>query len=316
MSVTRRIFVRCSLATGAALAGGVIGCGNDVTPPATADIPVRNDGKLSLDFAQFPTLATSGSALTLRLVGGARSLPPAILVVHRAAPDDPYQYVATTSACPHLGCPLGYSPREDLIECPCHASRFRAAPTADVPDSCVGDVVHGPAQQGPRAYRVTQLRADILEIDLNGRLDCREPTLQPPPRVVDGKVVLAIADYPALAAVGGAIVIERVDGFADPIAVSRSGPGTAVAVDASCTHACCRVEPLGQEWLCPCHGSTFALDGRVTGGPARFDLPRFDAQVVGETIVISMLQVETMNDCARAALDPDQASSYRRGRRA
>ncbi len=294
--------MRSSLATGAALASGTIvaGCGNDVEAPTTAEIAVGANGKLRVELASYPALSAPGSALTLRLLGGTRSQPPALLLVHRAAEvGDVYEYSATSSACPHLGCPLGYSPRHDLIECPCHASRFRAAPSADVPGSCVGDVIHGPAQQGPRAYRVTALRSGVLEIDLNGRLDCSEAPTLPPPAVVNGQVILTLADYPALATTGGSVVLQRIDGFADPIAVVRTGPGSVVAVDGMCTHLCCSVEldSNGAQWLCPCHGSTFAIDGSVTGGPARFDLPRFAAQIVGETIVISMLRPETINDC-------------------
>jgi Rieske Fe-S protein len=42
------------------------------------------------------------------------------------------------------------------------------------------------------------------------------------------------------------------------------------AVDAICTHLGCtvRLQPDGQEFLCPCHGSRFLDDGAVVNGPA------------------------------------------------
>ena len=48
------------------------------------------------------------------------------------------------------------------------------------------------------------------------------------------------------------------------------------ALSAICTHRRCKLdaEP-DQTFVCPCHGSTFAANGKVTTGPARRDLPAF-----------------------------------------
>lgn len=47
----------------------------------------------------------------------------------------------------------------------------------------------------------------------------------------------------------------------------RDGEGF-YAISAVCTHLGCVVKRTGDQYLCPCHGSTFAADGRVTKGPA------------------------------------------------
>jgi cytochrome b6-f complex iron-sulfur subunit len=48
------------------------------------------------------------------------------------------------------------------------------------------------------------------------------------------------------------------------------------AVSAVCTHLGCNVNAEeGRGFVCPCHGSTYDEDGRVTGGPAAWPLPRF-----------------------------------------
>lgn len=47
------------------------------------------------------------------------------------------------------------------------------------------------------------------------------------------------------------------------------------ARSALCTHRTCKLNARRDGFLCPCHGSTFTLDGRVTRGPARRDLPGF-----------------------------------------
>jgi Rieske Fe-S protein len=76
---------------------------------------------------------------------------------------------------------------------------------------------------------------------------------------------IRIADFPALQQTGG---IARVDnGSANPIAVSRLGPGSFVALSMICPHA--GYSPIGivsNGFRCPNHGATFAATGAWTGG--------------------------------------------------
>lgn len=86
-------------------------------------------------------------------------------------------------------------------------------------------------------------------------------------------LALPFAQYPHLAQVGASVTVS-VKGYADPackrdeIIVAHASAGTYVALSASCTHMCCTVQFRGHDFYCPCHGSTFDLSGRVTGGPA------------------------------------------------
>jgi len=49
------------------------------------------------------------------------------------------------------------------------------------------------------------------------------------------------------------------------------------AFSAICTHKHCKLEAEPDKiFYCPCHGSTFNLDGIVTKGPARRNLPVFE----------------------------------------
>ena len=51
--------------------------------------------------------------------------------------------------------------------------------------------------------------------------------------------------------------------------------GQLFALSAICTHKKCKLSAESdRSFYCPCHGSTFDPDGRVTKGPARRDLPR------------------------------------------
>lgn len=50
----------------------------------------------------------------------------------------------------------------------------------------------------------------------------------------------------------------------------------------NCTHQACGIVPRGDRnagYSCPCHGSTFQIDGKVTLGPATVDLQRLWARV-------------------------------------
>ena len=48
------------------------------------------------------------------------------------------------------------------------------------------------------------------------------------------------------------------------------------ALSAICTHRRCKLDAQPDKtFQCPCHGSMFSTDGKVTEGPARRDLPVF-----------------------------------------
>ena len=49
------------------------------------------------------------------------------------------------------------------------------------------------------------------------------------------------------------------------------------ALSAICTHRHCKLDAEADKtFYCPCHGSTFDANGKVTEGPARRDLPAFE----------------------------------------
>ena len=60
------------------------------------------------------------------------------------------------------------------------------------------------------------------------------------------------------------------------------------ALSAICPHRRCTVRNDPEKgFICPCHGATFVLDGRVTGGPATSGLPhlRITEATTGQLIV-------------------------------
>ncbi len=61
--------------------------------------------------------------------------------------------------------------------------------------------------------------------------------------------------------------------FHGPVIVHRKGDEYLV-ISARCTHLGCIIDRMEEDRLvCPCHGSTYSLEGKVLSGPASRDLP-------------------------------------------
>lgn len=65
------------------------------------------------------------------------------------------------------------------------------------------------------------------------------------------------------------------------VALFRDEEGV-FAISTVCTHLGCIVKPAPEGFRCPCHGSRFALDGKVTKGPAPAPLPWLSVTQRGE----------------------------------
>jgi Rieske Fe-S protein len=276
MSISRRTFVKGSLASLPVVAA-VSGCGNDVSAPPIVDAMVDADptsmhyGQIEVAVPRYPDLAVGG-AVMLRLA----ELPPGnypfvvpdhgILLVHRGMPGDPQEFIATRADCPHQGCPLGYSKSKDLIECPCHSSRFLASGDSSNTEMCVGKVVHLPALDDLTVYGVKQL-GDFVYVDLNIDQSCG--VHNDLPAVANGKITIPVAQYPSLANPGGSLV-GKPAGLDDKLMIARISVDEIVCVSAICTHMACTIalDLPHMDFQCPCHGSRFALDGSVENGPA------------------------------------------------
>jgi Rieske Fe-S protein len=271
----RREFVK---STGAAVATGLVvaGCGNDVSPaPILPEALTPVGGQLLVTLKamvngqlvdHYPDLAPVGGAITIPIQGGgAGGLPSTILLVHvDDIPTDPLRYVALNSSCPHAGCPLGYSPKDKLVECPCHGSRF--AITGGGTTACPAIAVnHPPALSAPNAYGVTiSPDGTLLTIDLNA-----------------GATFL-FTDHPELMTPGGVAVSN-----CPPVVVVRKDANTAVAYSAVCTHMQCTVGTDGTQIICPCHGSHFdPQTGNAIVGPATQPLPMLTATLKSDSIVV------------------------------
>lgn len=89
-----------------------------------------------------------------------------------------------------------------------------------------------------------------------------------------GGLVVTLADFPALASVGG---IARVDGGgANPVAAVRLGPASFAAFSMICPHAGYKpIQIASPGFRCPNHGAEFEPDGNWVGGQRTRDLTPF-----------------------------------------
>jgi len=108
-----------------------------------------------------------------------------------------------------------------------------------------------------------------------------------PQDTLSNPVVVALADYPALADDGGIVFIPTsVSGHDHPIIV-RNVAGDYDAMSSECNHASCSVEREGEKFVCPCHGSEYQLDGSLIEGPATRSLLPFVVTRDGDNLTIA-----------------------------
>ena len=53
-----------------------------------------------------------------------------------------------------------------------------------------------------------------------------------------------------------------------------------------CTHLGCRIHAKGDGYVCPCHGSEFTREGKVSRGPAARDLRKLAFSKTGDSVRI------------------------------
>ncbi len=93
------------------------------------------------------------------------------------------------------------------------------------------------------------------------------------------------APVPAVATTGEVPVGSGI--VVGDVVLTQPTPGTFRGFSSVCTHAGCTVsEVVGASINCPCHGSSFNLDGSVAKGPAKQPLETKLIAVQGDSITI------------------------------
>ena len=105
-----------------------------------------------------------------------------------------------------------------------------------------------------------------------------------------GNAQMSFASYPNLQQTGGAYVVSiTAASGTHTISVVRADSSTVDAVSPVCTHSGCPLNGYsGGQYLCNCHGSTFAANGSVINGPARSNLPTYQAQLTSTGVQVTV----------------------------
>ena len=102
---------------------------------------------------------------------------------------------------------------------------------------------------------------------------------------VSGGITLTIDASSPLSAVGNAALVQTSIG---DFLVAHTAQNSFVALNAICTHQTCTITGFGnQNYVCPCHGSTFDVNGRVLGGPAPAALHQYPTQFASGVLTIT-----------------------------
>lgn len=255
-------FTRRSVLRSAALVPLATACARRVATNPSVAVGAAVDGDLTVPFSAAPELARAGGAVIVHPAG----FRGAFLVASTGQ-----GYLALDAQCPHAGCEVAWVAEDREAECPCHGSRFAGDGTLLSPPANTGLTAYPCEADGQGNVIVHLLAGDGVF----------------PGRVQNGEYSFAIAGFPALATVGGAVVGQP-SGFPGPLAVARTAPDAVTAVSALCTHLQCKVVPARPGYVCPCHNSTFELDGTFVQGPAGVGLLRYPVTFFdGVTVTVS-----------------------------
>ena len=112
--------------------------------------------------------------------------------------------------------------------------------------------------------------------------------LMPPSRSIDGKTkvgTIAIAKVADLQ-IGKPVLAD----YGDDVLFLVKKSATRIAVlSQTCPHVGCKLSfnDKTNEFDCPCHASSFSIDGKKLKGPAPRDMYAADFQVVNGEVVVS-----------------------------
>jgi cytochrome b6-f complex iron-sulfur subunit len=90
---------------------------------------------------------------------------------------------------------------------------------------------------------------------------CGDGQIGPTAAKLGSGVTIRVTDFPQLANVGTIV------GITPERALVRTSQTTFLGLSRVCTHQGCLIDIQSNEFVCPCHNSTFSSDGSVIHGP-------------------------------------------------
>ena len=104
-------------------------------------------------------------------------------------------------------------------------------------------------------------------------------------RFANSRVQVTAAGTP-LANVGGTARVESTAGL---FLISRISESAFTVIDGVCTHEGCTITGASStQFVCPCHGSRYSLNGQVQEGPARANLRQYANTFVDGVVTITV----------------------------
>ncbi len=103
-----------------------------------------------------------------------------------------------------------------------------------------------------------------------------------------GIVTVNIDSSSPLSGVGGAAVVNYSGGT---LLVDHPSANTYNALSSICPHQGCQITGFdsgSEKFICPCHGSTFDINGNVTQGPAGSPLTKYQTTISGNQLMIKV----------------------------
>lgn len=99
------------------------------------------------------------------------------------------------------------------------------------------------------------------------------------------KIAIPLSKAEKLKEVGGWVLLRVKD---RDILFARTGDASVTASDGQCSHQKCALKynPEKKRIDCTCHGSTFDLAGKVSGGPATQPIKVFGATLDGDRVIV------------------------------
>jgi cytochrome b6-f complex iron-sulfur subunit len=110
---------------------------------ATPAVRSRLEGQVSSVAIPEKSLPAAGAA-TMFMFGSR----PAMLIHHADG-----HWVAFDAVCTHLGCTVGFEPKNHRIYCPCHGGTY---------DMNTGEVIGGPPPKGLKVFKVEATDGNVI----------------------------------------------------------------------------------------------------------------------------------------------------------
>jgi len=101
-------------------------------------------------------------------------------------------------------------------------------------------------------------------------------------------VVVSIDSSSPIAKTGSAALINFSNGS---LLVDHPSANTYNALSSICTHQGCQISNYdsgSNQFVCPCHGSRFDVNGNVTQGPAGAPLQKYQTSISGTQLIIKV----------------------------